>query len=180
MDWRLVPLEHVCSINPKDRDSHELPDDTLVSFVPMRAVSETSVFPGEQYRPAICTKNVYRIQVDRSIDPEYLSAAVRFSERVRAQLGASVTGQIVSGLTSEVLKRLLFVIPPISLQRAFAIRKGAIDAIRQRARRAQKRSEALSSALLQRAFSEQLTASWREANMKESVREMELRARAIT
>lgn len=123
---------------------------------------------------------MYRIQVDRSIDPEYLSAAVRFSERVRAQLGASVTGQIVSGLTSEVLKRLLFVIPPISLQRAFAIRKGAIDAIRQRARRAQKRSEALSSALLQRAFSEQLTASWREANMKESVREMELQARAIT
>ena len=42
MDWRLVPLEHVCSINPKDRDSHELPDDTLVSFVPMRAVSETT------------------------------------------------------------------------------------------------------------------------------------------
>ena len=154
------------------------PGDVLITI--MGTVGRTCVFPGEQYRPAICTKHVYRIQVDRSIDPEYLSAVVRFSERVRAQLGASVTGQIVSGLTSEVLKRLLFVIPPISLQRAFAIRKGAIDAIRQRARRAQKRSEALSSALVQRAFSEQLTASWREANIKESVREMELQARAIT
>ena len=154
------------------------PGDVLITI--MGTVGRTCVFPGEQYRPAICTKPVYRIQVDRSIDPEYLSAAARFSERVRAQLGASVTGQIVSGLTSEVLKRLLFVIPPISLQRAFAIRKGAIDAIRQRARRAQKRSEALSSALVQRAFSEQLTASWREANIKESVREMELQARAIT
>ncbi len=40
MEWPLVPLERVALINPKDNDYRELSDETLVSFVPMSAVSE--------------------------------------------------------------------------------------------------------------------------------------------
>ena len=151
--------------------------DVLITI--MGTVGRTCVFPGS-HQPAICTKHVYRIQLDRSIDPEYLSATLRFSERVRAQLGASVTGQIVSALTSKVLKRLVVVVPPMALQHEFATRKRAIDAIRHRARHAQKRGDALSSVLVQRAFSGQLTASWRERNMKGLIGQMELQTEATT
>ena len=68
MDWRLVPLEHVCSINPKDRDSHELPDDTLVSFVPMRAVSDTTATIDEScVRPLGDMRRGYTFFKDRDI-----------------------------------------------------------------------------------------------------------------
>ena len=40
MEWPLVPLERVVLVNPKDDDHKGLSDDTLVSFVPMRVVSE--------------------------------------------------------------------------------------------------------------------------------------------
>ena len=40
MEWPLVTLERVVLVNPKDDDHKGLSDDTLVSFVPMSAVSE--------------------------------------------------------------------------------------------------------------------------------------------
>ena len=40
MGWPLVPLERVAIVNPKDEDYRQLSDETLVSFVPMSAVSE--------------------------------------------------------------------------------------------------------------------------------------------
>ncbi len=40
MEWPIVPLERVVLVNPKDDDHQDLSDDTVVSFVPMSAVSE--------------------------------------------------------------------------------------------------------------------------------------------
>ena len=128
--------------------------DVLITI--MGTVGRTCVFPGLQC-PAICTKHVYRIQLDGSVDPEYLSATMRFSERVRVQLGAGTTGQIVSGLTSGVLKRLVLVIPPIELQRAFATKKRRIEMIRNRARSNRERYGALFSILVHQALSAKLT-----------------------
>ena len=43
MEWPLIPLERGVSVNPKDDDHRNLSDDTLVSFVPMSAVSENGL-----------------------------------------------------------------------------------------------------------------------------------------
>jgi hypothetical protein len=45
---------------------------------------------------------------------------MRFSPTVRAQLGASVTGQIVDGITSKDLKELIVEVPPLKLQTLFS------------------------------------------------------------
>ena len=146
------------------------PGDVLITI--MGTVGRTCVFPGTP-SPAICTKHVYRMQLDESVHPEYLSATLRFSQAARAQIGAGVTGQTVSGIKSEDLRRLQLSIPPAELQAKFAAGKEKIDVIQQRARSARKACEALFSLLAHRAFGGELTASWREAHMKELLQEME-------
>lgn len=42
-EYEMVKLSDVCEINPKKSDVRELPDDTLVSFVPMADLSEDSM-----------------------------------------------------------------------------------------------------------------------------------------
>ena len=146
------------------------PGDVLITI--MGTVGRTCVFPGEP-SPAICTKQVYRIQPDRVIDPDYLCATLRFSQHVRSQLGSGVTGQIVSGIKSETLKRLEICIPPLCLQSEFARRKRAIDYIQQRASRAREIYNALLAGLMHVAFTGNLTGSRREARMEELLKEVE-------
>ena len=145
----------------------------------MGTVGRTCVFPGTP-SPAICTKHVYRIQLDKAIHPEYLSATLRFSEDARAQIGAGVTGQIVAGIKSEALRRLQLSVPPRALQAKFAARKREIDKIRHRAKDATERIEALFSVLLSRAFSAELTASWRDAHQEELLQEMEQQGKVLS
>lgn len=152
------------------------PGDVLVTI--MGTVGRSCVFP-VLTEPAICTKHVYRIQLAETLDPEYVSATIRYSPRVRRQLGASITGQIVAGIKSNDLRRLLLPIPPLSLQRRFA---EIARAHRQQADARLKRStgiDTLFGVLMHRAFSGSLTASWREAHMKELLQEMDYQAKAL-
>ena len=138
--------------------------DVLITI--MGTVGRTCVFPGKP-SPAICTKHVYRLKLNDAMDPEYLSATLRFSDRVRAQLGARVTGQIVSGITSADLRRLEVSVPPMLLQAEFAKRKREIDDIRHRANRVGSTCDALYDQLTRLAFAGRLTASWRDSRTKE-------------
>ena len=152
--------------------------DVLITV--MGTVGRTCVFPGTP-SPAICTKHVYRIQLNKAIHPEFLSATLQFSEGARAQIGAGVTGQIVAGIKSEALRRLQLSVPPRELQAEFAARKRDVDEIRHRVRDETERFDALFSVLVSRAFSTELTASWREAHMQEFLQEMEQQqAKALT
>ena len=146
------------------------PGDVLITI--MGTVGRTCVFPGAP-SPAICTKHVYRIQPDRSLDPDYLCATLRFSQHVRAQLGAGVTGQIVAGINSESLKRLEICVAPLGLQSEFARRKREIDDIHQRAHKAREICNALFHGLMHLAFSGNLTASRSEVCMEELLQEVE-------
>ena len=146
------------------------PGDVLIII--MGTVGRTCVFPGEP-SPAICTKHVYRIQPDGTMDPDYLCAALRFSQHVRAQLGAGVTGQIVSGINSENLRRLEICVPPLFLQSEFARRKREIDGILDRAGKAGEICDALFDGLMHLAFTGDLTASRREGRIEELLQEVE-------
>lgn len=153
------------------------PGDILVTI--MGTVGRTCVFP-QLREPAICTKHVYRIQVDERLNPEYVSASMRFAPAVRGQLGASITGQIVAGINSEDIRRLELSIPPTELQDCFAAHAGTLAQQRTQRRRAVARLDRLFATLLRDAFSGELTAHWREANMNELLQEMEQHATALT
>jgi type I restriction enzyme S subunit len=153
------------------------PGDVLITI--MGTIGRTCVFPawaGE----AICTKHVYRIQADQSrLDPEYLCASMRFSPTVRAQLGASVTGQIVDGITSKDLKELIVEVPPLNLQKLFSQTKERLDHDTVKRGEAKQKLDHLFSVLLHRAFSGDLTAKWRQVHMKELLTEMREQAKAL-
>jgi len=152
------------------------PRDILVTI--MGTVGRTCVFP--QLREAtICTKHVYRIQVDERLNPEYVSASIRFSPAVRDHLGASITGQIVAGITSGNIRRLEFLIPPRGLQDRFAAHAGTLARQRTDWRQAAARLDRLFATLLRDAFSGKLTSSWRKAHMKELLQEMEYQASVL-
>jgi len=150
--------------------------DVLITI--MGTIGRTCVFPSID-EPAICTKHVYRTQLDEHLDPEYVSASIRFAPAVRTQLGASITGQIVAGITSEDIRRLVLPIPPIELQKRFSDASSSLAVQREMWRRGGQRIERLFSNLLHHAFSGELTASWRRSHMKELLQEMEQQARAL-
>ncbi|HKH43857.1 MAG TPA: restriction endonuclease subunit S [Thermoanaerobaculia bacterium] len=153
------------------------PGDVLVTI--MGSIGRTCVFP-EKAGPAICSKHVYRIQVDRQkLHPDYLCDSFRFAPEVRAALGASVTGQIVAGITSASLRKLVIRRPPLPLQQEYAQLKKALSDIAAARVKAKNLIDRLFDRLLHRAFTGDLTASWREAHMKELLQEMEHQEKAL-
>jgi type I restriction enzyme S subunit len=70
----------------------------------------------------------------------------------------SVRATTADNISSEVLKKIIIALPPISLQNQFAERIEAIEAQKAVAQRAAQQSEDLFQALLQRAFKGELTA----------------------
>jgi type I restriction enzyme S subunit len=153
------------------------PGDVLITI--MGTVGRTCVFP-EWAGEAICTKHVYRIQTDlEQLDPEYLCASIRYSPFVQAQLGSSITGQIVDAITSKDLRELVLDVPPPDLQRRFAQIKRAQDREIQKREASRLKIDRLFEVLLHRAFTGDLTAKWCEAHMKELLAEMEEQAKAL-
>ena len=152
------------------------PGDILLTI--MGTVGRSCVFP-QLPETAICTKHVYRIQVDERLDPEYASAAIRCDPSVTGQLGASITGQIVAGITSDDIRHLTLLIPPKDLQDRFAAHVRATAQRRIERRRASAQLDRLFQTLLRDAFSGRLTASWRHAHTSELLQEMEHQAKAL-
>ncbi len=90
------------------------PKDVLITV--MATVGRVCVLP-ESIEPAIITKHVYRITVDRSIAlPEYVGIALRGARDVRAQLLGSVQGQTRPGLNGTLVKRIRVPVPPLAEQ----------------------------------------------------------------
>lgn len=152
------------------------PGDVLITI--MGSVGRTCVFPGLDCT-AICTKHVYRIQVDERLNPIFLSAVLQYSPVVRAQLGASSPGQIVAGINSRGLRSLEIPVPSREQQDRFSDVVTRQQILGNARRQADERLDSVFSNLLSRAFSGDLTASWREAHMKELLQEMEQQARDL-
>ena len=90
------------------------PQDVLITV--MATVGRVCVLP-EGIEPAIITKHVYRITVDRAVAlPEYVGIALRGARDVRAQLLGSVQGQTRPGLNGTLIKRIRVPIPPLAEQ----------------------------------------------------------------
>jgi type I restriction enzyme S subunit len=80
------------------------PHDVLVTL--MATVGRTCVLP-DQVEPAIITKHVYRVSVDkRLVLPYYFLNALRGSEVVLEQIGTNVRGQTRPGLNGTIIKSI--------------------------------------------------------------------------
>jgi type I restriction enzyme S subunit len=131
------------------------PGDVLITV--MATIGRVCVVPAD-IEPAIITKHVYRITVNREVAvPDYVAIALRGSREVRAQLMGSVQGQTRPGLNGGLIKKIRVPVPPLAYQqsvvaevdRRLSIARGVeaeVDANLQRA-------QALRQAVLARAFS---------------------------
>ena len=88
-------------------------------------------------------------------------------------------GQTKPGLSFRELKMSRIPIPPIDLQSAFAEQTKSIRRLQSPAKASRRTLKSLWNTVLHRAFSADLTASWREAHMKELVQEMTRQAKAL-
>ena len=70
-------------------------------------------------------------------------------------------------------------LPPLTLQKSYALKVQAEKTIQLQVDKQREKIDKLFSCVLQRAFSGELTAKWREAHMKELLAEMEEQAKAL-
>lgn len=94
------------------------PGDVLITV--MATIGRVCVVP-QDIEPAIITKHVYRISVNRElVIPDYVAIALRGSREVRAQLMGSVQGQTRPGLNGGLIRKIRVPIPPLDYQQSIA------------------------------------------------------------
>lgn len=90
------------------------PGDVLVTV--MATIGRTCVLP-EELEPAIITKHVYRVSVNRNfILPRYLHICLWGGPIVREQMFGQVQGQTRPGLNGSIIKGLKIPVPPLREQ----------------------------------------------------------------
>ncbi len=90
------------------------PGDVLITV--MATIGRVCVVPHD-IEPAIITKHVYRITVNRDLAiADYVAVALRGSREVRAQLMDSVQGQTRPGLNGRLIKKIQVPVPPLDYQ----------------------------------------------------------------
>jgi type I restriction enzyme S subunit len=134
------------------------PQDVLITV--MATVGRCCVLPAD-CEPAIITKHVYRISVDRAlIDPFLLMEALRGSVAVEAQLKQRIRGQTRPGINGTILRSLAIPVPPIQEQARIVsevdLRLSLSDALHGAVQAGIMRSERLRQSVLQDAFTRQL------------------------
>lgn len=153
-----------------------IPGDVLVARMP-DPLGRACIFPGDEKKAVtVVDVCVIRPGVDGPA-PYWLMHCIN-SAGFRALIAQQQTGTTRARISRGNLSRLPIICPPLPLQRKFsALSKQATEAISTAG--AACKIEQLFALLLQRAFSGQLTAKWREAHMKELLAEMEQQARLL-
>ena len=131
------------------------PGDVLITV--MATIGRVCVVP-DDVEPAIITKHVYRITVNRELAiPDYVAIALRGSGEVRAQLMNSVQGQTRPGLNGGLIKKIRVPLPPLAYQRSIVAevdrRLSITREVEAEVDANLKRAQALRQAVLAEAFS---------------------------
>jgi type I restriction enzyme S subunit len=125
----------------------------------------------------ICTNQGFKNLVcRREVDPWYVFAWCKLRRSYLESLGRGATFKEIS---KRIVEGIQIPVPPMSVQQRFRTGLQRLRRQRLEARKVRNRVGDLFSVLLQRAFSGSLTASWREAHMKELLQEIEQQARAL-
>lgn len=134
------------------------------------ALSEPVVFESNMMRFTVDTLQVLPGFVVAHLQTSFTKAEI-LSKAKRAINQASINQQDVRSLT--------ILLPPLADQERFVIASSKIRTLLSRSESERVKLEMLFDALIHRAFSGNITASWREAHKKELLQEMERQATAI-
>lgn len=127
----------------------------------------------------LCSADVYPLlPKTSSISPWYLIAVLRSNAFLNFALTHSDRLRIPK-LNKEQLGSFLLPVPDSKVMTAFDDQAENLDAMQTWRHKSGEKIEALFSILLSRAFSGALTATWREAHMKELLAEMEQQAKYL-
>ncbi|MBN2491312.1 MAG: restriction endonuclease subunit S [Planctomycetes bacterium] len=130
--------------------------------------------------PAVAASYLIRVRVDPAKAlPEYVWALMNssFIKMLLANKARRAVG--MANINATELRGLPALFPPLPLQQGFAERLRELEPCVERRRRAAAALDRLLANLMSWAFSGALTASWREAHMRELLQEMEQQAKAL-
>lgn len=99
----------------KELQSCELyPGDLVISM--MGTIGACAIFP-ENAEKGIMNSHLLRLQFDNEAIPKYIMYLLRDSDLIRKQIDRLSVGSIMSGLSSSVVKKLVFPIPTLAEQK---------------------------------------------------------------
>jgi len=151
--------------------------DVVVTITGM--VGKAAVFRA-QCQNMYVSQHVALLRPRPSLESEYLAAFANFLAGSVPVLARFQYGQTKPGLGFRELRAARIPLPPIELQRQFVSQAQNIRTLRRNRYCAGAKLEELWSTLLQRAFSGQVTARWREAHMQEILAGMKQQAKWLT
>jgi type I restriction enzyme S subunit len=129
---------------------------------------------------SIISTNLIRLSLNKDeIFPEYFTSLFSYFPAAVSRLRASSDEGAYSFMNTKILKSLEIPLPPFELQIKYTMRMEQIKQMNLQKIESKDKLNNIFNVILQRAFSGELTAKWREANMKELLLEMEEQAKAL-
>ena len=111
----------------KELQSCELyPGDLVISM--MGTIGACAIFP-ENMEKGIMNSHLLRLQFDNEVVPKYIMYLLRDSDLIRKQIDRLSVGSIMSGLSSSVVKKLVFPIPRLAEQKKIIEYLDSLDKI---------------------------------------------------
>ena len=109
----------------KELKSCELyPGDLVISM--MGTIGACAIFP-KNAEKGIMNSHLLRLQFNNEVIPEYIMYLLRDSVLIRKQIDRLSVGSIMSGLSSSVVKKLVFPIPKLAEQKRIVEYLDSID-----------------------------------------------------
>ena len=134
----------------KELKSCELyPGDLVISM--MGTVGACAIFP-KNAEKGIMNSHLLRLQFNNEVIPEYIMYLLRDSVLIRKQIDRLSVGSIMSGLSSSVVKKLVFPIPKLAEQKRIVEYLGSIDHLITLHQRKLEKIKELKKGLLQQMF----------------------------
>ena len=124
----------------------------------------------------LCSADVYPVRPDPDLMTREYLWMLLLSPDFTAYSDSLSSRANMPKINREQLEAFNTVLPPLALQERFSERARQMLTIREKQEAAKRGINTLYEVLLHRAFSGGLTARWREAHMKELLREMEIQA----
>jgi type I restriction enzyme S subunit len=169
---------------PRDFDTERyrlrLGDVLFMSTNSEDKVGKACVFDLDASEAYSFSNHLIRIRIeDPDLAPSYLATLFHSLWRVRYFCGVAKRWVNQSTVSKEALGRVPIVAFPKGLQSVFSVAYERYRSLKAQRAAARDALERMFETLLRLAFSAELTASWREAHMKELLQEMEQQAKVL-
>lgn len=141
-------------------------------------VGKTGLWQGQLKAVAASYLIKFRVNLAQ-VCPEFIWAYMN-SSYIKQMLFNKCRHAIgMANINAKELRSLPLIVPPLPLQKAFVSRLTRTNTLINQDTSVQNSLEQLFSVLIHRAFTSELTAKWREAHMRELLKEMEFQAKHL-